>query len=444
MPKKRILIFSIAGALALAFLYTILAVEIPAVKARIIVFAAWLAAEIYCWLVASHLFSLFKSFKKKSKKRKIGEILFTSVYWLPFLLVLISMVIVATVGIKDMDTTSYSTVVGYSAILYLIKFIITGLLVAWQIIIRIVKLKNRHLNIEKSTRRFLRVAIGFFVFAFAMMLFGTFYGATNFIVTTTILHTDKQVFKEKPLKIVLISDLHLSTWRNPNHLAEALEIVNAQNPDMILVTGDMVQFEGSEIVPYMQMLKTLKAPMGIYSVLGNHDYGRYARFASEEERKENVRTLIENQESLGWKMLCNENITLQYFDSTFITILGIENWSPDAMFVNDADIDKTMKGIDANHYNILLSHNPQIWRNEILPHYPVHLTVGGHTHGMQLGIYTEKFRLSPSSLLYKEWGGLYEDEQYKEKKLYVNVGLGSVGFPIRVGVYPEISVIEVK
>ncbi len=443
MKLKQIALYSIGTIVALVALYWVLATEIPAVKSRVIVFTFWLAAEVYLWLTAQHAFSLFSAFRKKTTARKIGELAITFLYWLPFIVVALYMLVLAQNGVKNIDKTFYLTVIGFSAIQYVIKFAITGLLVAWQIVLKIVKIKRNTLNIPRLTRRFLRVSVAFYAVAIVLMLWGTLWGATNLTVKNTTIETGKECLQENPLKIVHISDLHLSTWRNPYHVAKALDIIAAQYPDMIMITGDIVQFEGSEIDPYLPLLEEMSAPLGIYSVLGNHDYGRYARFKSEEARIENVQQLIEKQRALGWKVLCNENISLSY-DSSFITIIGTGHWSQDDMFINDADLPKAMRGVNAENVNILLSHNPQIWKREVLPNYPVDLTLSGHTHGMQLGIYRDNFRFSPAALLYKEWGGLYEEALHPDKRLYVNVGLGSVGFPIRVGVYPEITVIELR
>ncbi len=443
MNKKRILISAGSGLLAIVVLYAILAIEIPAVKARTIFFAVWLAAEIYLWLTIQSAYSLFQNFKTKTLCRKMGELSFALIYWLPFLLVAICMVVLSQKGIKNMDSTTYLTVIGLSVIQYFIKFILTGLLVLWQIALKLVNQSKEFYR--KNIRKSLSVLACFYAVALLLTFYGVVYGASNFTVKNCELETGNAVLQNDPLRIVLISDLHLAVWRNQEDLKEALAIVNAQNPDVIMVTGDLVQFEGSEITKHLSVLQSLKAPLGIYSVLGNHDYGRYAQFNSEAEREENVEMLVRNQESLGWKVLRNENVQLCLRDSAFtLNISGIEHWSADEMFVNDADIESAMQGIEDADYSILLSHNPQTWAAEVLPNYPINLTLSGHTHGMQLGIYTENCRFSPAKLLYKHWGGLYEDEQYPEKKLYVNVGLGSVGFPVRVGVYPEITVIDLK
>jgi len=238
---------------------------------------------------------------------------------------------------------------------------------------------------------------------------------------------------------VQLSDLHLATWRNHKAIDKVVKMVNAQQPDIIFITGDFVQSVSEEIVEYLPILSQLKAHYGIYSVLGNHDYGRYARFKTEEERKADVQKLIDYQTSIGWKVLNNESVKL-YDDSVplGITLAGVEYYSPKKLFINEGDVDKTFQYVDSNDYVILLSHDPQAWYDVINKNLPANLTMSGHTHGMQLGFYYPNFKWSPVSILYKQWGGLYEKEG---KLLYVNVGLGSVGFPARVGMPPEITVI---
>jgi predicted MPP superfamily phosphohydrolase len=203
-----------------------------------------------------------------------------------------------------------------------------------------------------------------------------------------------------------------------------------------------VQFVSEEFTEYMPVLSPLKAKYGIYTVLGNHDYGRYARFQTDSARKEDVFKLVLYQTLLGWKVLNNESVKL-YEDTVpmGLTVAGVEFYSPKKMFVNEGDLTKAFQRVDTNDYVILLSHDPQAWDEVIRRNLPANLTLSGHTHGMQLGIYSEKLMLSPASILYKQWGGFYEKNG---KQLYVNVGLGAVGFPARVGMPPEITVIRLS
>jgi predicted MPP superfamily phosphohydrolase len=292
---------------------------------------------------------------------------------------------------------------------------------------------------EKGRRVLLRISLGVYAVAFILMIYGTIWGADDFQIRE--LNIEENGVKNE-LKIVQLSDLHLATWRNHSSMEKAVKMANDQQPDIIFITGDFVQSVSEEIVEYLPILSQLKARYGVYSVLGNHDYGRYARFATDSLRKADVQKLIDYQTSLGWRVLNNESVKL-YEDSVplGITIAGVEYYSPKKMFINEGDLLKTFQDVDTNDYVILLSHDPQAWYDVIDKNLPANLTLSGHTHGMQLGLYSDKCKYSPATILYKQWGGLYEKQG---KILYVNVGLGSVGFPARVGMPPEITVIRLR
>jgi predicted MPP superfamily phosphohydrolase len=309
------------------------------------------------------------------------------------------------------------------------------------------------LNIEKGKRILLHISLGIYVAAFVLMIYGTVWGADDFKIREIDVVCGERYavggmrnevcgkrYEVSDVKIVLISDLHLACWRNKASVEKTVKMVNEQQPDLLFITGDIVQFVSDEMEEYMPILSQLKAKYGIYSVLGNHDYGRYARFENDSLRKEDVYRLVLYQTLLGWTVLNNESVKL-YEDAgpLGITIAGVEFYSPKKMFINEGNLTKTFQNVDTNDYVILLSHDPQAWYDVIDKSLPANLTLSGHTHGMQLGIYSKNFKFSPASILYKQWGGLYEKN---EKLLYVNVGLGAVGFPARVGMPPEITVIR--
>jgi len=414
------------GFVTLAILYVILAVQVPAVKMRIFVFAIWLFGEIYLWI------NILTSFQNTWKK-KMPFYTLLILYWLPACLIAIAMGILAAKGVHQLNKTLYLTVVGICVIQYLIKFLLFILVLLYNTLTLCFR---KVCNIAKGKRILLRISLGIYVAAFVLMIYGTIWGADDFKIREINVHA----WYNCDIKIVQISDLHLACWRNPESVEKAIAMVNAQQPDIIFITGDLVQFVSDEMVKYMPILAKFKAKYGIYSVLGNHDYGRYAHFKTDALRKEDVLKLIDYQTSLGWRVLNNESVKL-YEDSVplGITIAGVEFYSPKKMFINEGDLIKTFQNVDTNDYVILLSHDPQAWYDVINNNLPANLTLSGHTHGMQLGIYSNSCKFSPASILYKQWGGLYEKEG---KFLYVNVGLGSVGFPARVGMPPEITVIR--
>jgi len=433
VKNKTLKYYLFGGILALGILYIILAIQMPALKMRVFVFALWIFAEIYLWI------TIFKSFQNTWKKKASFWILLV-LYWLPACILAITMSVLATQGVHQVNKTIYLTVVGVCVIQYLIKFLIFIFVLLYDIVTTAIKFFHKNSTFERGKRILLRISLGVYVVSFVLMIYGTIWGATNFkIREINIDGYGINSLSDKSLKIILLSDLHLATWRNHSSIEKVVKMVNDQQPDLIFLTGDFVQFVSEEFIEYMPILAQLKATHGIYSVLGNHDYGRYARFKTDSARKEDVYKLILYQTLLGWKVLNNESVKL-YEDSVplGLTIAGVEFYSPQKMFTNEGDLIKTFQNVDPTDYVILLSHNPQAFDNVLLKNLPANLTLSGHTHGMQLGIFTDRLRFSPAAILYKRWGGLYEKQG---KLLYVNVGLGSVGFPARVGMPPEITVI---
>jgi len=443
LKNKTYLVYLLGGTLALTILYVIFAFQIPAMRMRIFVFAVWLFGEIYLWI------SILNSFRNTWKKKTSFFILLI-LYWLPACVIAITMGALAVKGVHQLNKSAYLTVVGVCVIQYLIKFLIFTFTIAYKIITEVIKIFYKKCNIERGSRILLRISLGVYVAAFLLMMYGMIWGVDNFKIREVTIdgYGAKRVgecFENKmdsEMKIVLLSDLHLAVWRNHQSVEKAVLLVNAQHPDFIFITGDFVQFTSDEMVEYLPVLAQLKASKGIYAVLGNHDYGRYARFTTDTERLKDVQKLINYQTSLGWSVLNNESVKL-YEDSVplGLTIAGVEFYSPKKMFINEGDLIKTFQNVDTNDYVILLSHDPQAWYEVVNKNLPANLVLSGHTHGMQLGIYSKKFKFSPASLLYKHWGGFYEKQG---KFLYVNVGLGSVGFPARVGMPPEITVILIR
>lgn len=247
-------------------------------------------------------------------------------------------------------------------------------------------------------------------------------------------------------KIVQISDLHLGSWLSKKPLEKAVSEINSLHPDMVVFTGDLVNYSTNEAFVFRQTLLKIKAPSGIYAILGNHDYGDYVQWVSANDKKYNNRELRGFYKSLGWKLLENEHVVLKAKNDS-ILLIGVENWSANKMWGRRGDMKKATLGIQEVPFQILLSHDPTHWRKEVLPLYPqVDLTLSGHTHAMQFGWEGKYFRWSPSEWLFPEWAGLYEQRNEKSgtQYLYVNRGLGHLGFPGRVGIRPEITLITLR
>lgn len=283
------------------------------------------------------------------------------------------------------------------------------------------------------------VAVGMAALPFASFLYGMVKGAFDYKV-----HKLKVVLPNLPasfngLRIVQISDIHSGSFVSSTPLEEAVRIVNEQKGDIIFFTGDLVNDRAVEVEPFMETLKKISAPMGVYSTLGNHDYGDYATWDSPEQKKANLEDLKHKHAQMGWRLMMNEHVALQKGEDK-IALIGIENWGGKMGFPKYGDMKKAYAGAENYPVKLLLSHDPSHWDKQVRPEYPdVDLTFSGHTHGFQFGIEIPGFRWSPSQYVYKEWAGLYTEGK---QHIYVNRGLGFLGYPGRVGILPEITVIE--
>lgn len=243
----------------------------------------------------------------------------------------------------------------------------------------------------------------------------------------------------KGLKVIHISDIHSGSFTDKKAVKKGVEKIMKEKPDLILFTGDLVNNKADEMEDYMDVFNQLNAPMGVYSTLGNHDYGDYMEWGSPEEKKANLERLKQVHAELGWHLLMNEHVSFQKGNDT-IALLGIENWSSKANFPKYGDMKKAHAGTDIYPFKILMSHDPSHWDAEVRKSYTdVDLMLAGHTHGMQFGLELPGFKWSPVQYVYRQWAGLYEEGK---QKLYVNRGYGFIGYPGRVGILPEITVIE--
>ncbi len=243
------------------------------------------------------------------------------------------------------------------------------------------------------------------------------------------------------LRIVHISDIHSGSFQNKNAVNRGVEMVLQQQADLVLFTGDLVNDRADEMKEYMDVFSKVKAPMGVYSTLGNHDYGDYVSWPSPQAKKENLDRLKTVHANLGWRLLMNEHVLLEK-DKQQIALLGIENWGAKGRFPKYGKMQEAYPGTEKIPFKILMSHDPSHWDAEVKPLYSdIDLMLAGHTHGMQFGIENPYFKWSPVQWMYRQWAGLYEEGK---QKLYVNRGFGFIGYPGRVGILPEITVIELR
>lgn len=285
------------------------------------------------------------------------------------------------------------------------------------------------------------VAVTFTVIPAVGFLYGIVRGAYKYRVHKVKVPSSKIPEAFHGFKIVQLSDIHTGSFLDNSALQRAFDIVMQQNADLILFTGDLVNNEAKETIGYEEVYSKLKAPHGVYSVLGNHDYGDYVQWDSAEAKKQNLEDLKNVHAKAGWRLLMNEHVALEK-DGQKIALLGIENWGGSMHFPKYGKMPLAHKDTEQYPYKILMSHDPSHWEKQVQPEYPdVDLTLSGHTHGMQLGIEIPGLRWSPSQWVYKQWAGLYKQG---EQFLYVNRGLGFLGYPGRLGIWPEITVIELQ
>lgn len=302
---------------------------------------------------------------------------------------------------------------------------------------------NENLNPHSISRLkfFSYLALTFTVIPAVSFIYGMIKGAYKYRIHNVKIKAPNIPTEFEGFKIIQLSDIHCGSFLDSQPLEKAFNIVLSQKPDLILVTGDLVNNEARETTPHLDVFKKLKAPYGVYSVLGNHDYGDYKQWESDEAKKHNLDTLKNVQAESGWRLLMNEHVAIEKGNAR-IGLLGIENWGGRGGFPKYGKMNEAHAGSDIYPFKILMSHDPSHWDLQVKELYKdVDLTLSGHTHGMQFGIEIPGLKWSPVQYLYKQWAGLYKSEnQY----LYVNRGLGFIGYPGRIGIWPEITVIELS
>lgn len=299
--------------------------------------------------------------------------------------------------------------------------------------------KPDHKIVAPGRRKFIRQAgLTLAALPFSSLLYGIVKGKYNFKVRKLKLNFSNLPKSFDGFKIVQISDVHLGSFDSIEAIEDAVQMINRQDADVILFTGDLVNNDSREAIPFISELKKLKAKRGVYSILGNHDYGDYKTWNSEEEKEENNQLLHDFQDQMNFKLLKNENVIFEK-DGESIGLYGVENWGHKP-FPQRADLDKAIQGAEEVPFKILMTHDPTHWVKKVIP-YPTlfDITFSGHTHGMQMGIDIPGFKWSPVKYIYPYWAGLYKES---EKYLYVNRGFGFVAFPGRAGIWPEITVVE--
>lgn len=291
-------------------------------------------------------------------------------------------------------------------------------------------------------RKFISLlALGLAAIPFASLIYGIFKGKYNFKVLKTRIPFANLPESFDGFKILQISDIHSGSFDDPEKIEYAIDLINEQEFDIVLFTGDIVNTHAKEMHPWIETFKKIKTPeFGKFSVLGNHDYGEYVTWESAQAKHQNFENIKDLHRQINFKLLLNESVTLSK-NNEFIQLIGVENWGHN--FKKAGDLTKATEKTKKNEFKILMSHDPSHWEHEVKKHPKnIDLTLSGHTHGMQFGIEIPGvFRWSPVQYVYKQWAGLYKElDQY----LYVNRGFGFHAYPGRVGIWPEITVIELR
>lgn len=288
-----------------------------------------------------------------------------------------------------------------------------------------------------------------FINSLALLAGGTMLGTMLYGMSNRYRYTLRKVklgFARLPaafrgLKVIHISDIHSGSFTNRAAVQRGIDMIMTQKPDVIFFTGDLVNNKSDEMFDYIDIFKQLNAPLGVYSIFGNHDYGDYVQWESETAKRENLDQLKKIHAALGWRLLLDEHVSLERSGEK-IAVIGVQNTSFKNRFHTYGDLKKAYTGSEQYPFKILLSHDPSHWDGEVNTKYrDIDLTLSGHTHGFQFGVEIPWLKWSPVQYLYKQWAGLYQqDQQY----LYINRGFGFLGYPGRVGIMPEITLIELS
>lgn len=285
-----------------------------------------------------------------------------------------------------------------------------------------------------------QIALGLASIPFASLLYGMYRGKYNYKVLSYNLEFEDLPDAFDGFKITQISDIHSGSFDNQTKVQYGVDLVNQQKSDLVLFTGDLVNNRADEIKPWIKIFNKIKAEFGVFSILGNHDYGDYMRWESPAAKRKNMEDLYGAHNEMGWDLLLNESRFIEK-DGDRLAIIGVENWG--SGFKKAGDLNKALNKVSENDFKILLTHDPSHWEAQVIPHpFKIHLTLSGHTHGMQFGIEIPGIiKWSPAKWRYKQWAGVYSE---KNQYLNVNRGFGYLAYPGRVGMWPEVSVITLS
>ncbi len=352
-------------------------------------------------------------------------------YWLVDIALIVAITFTISLLRKGRHVQHSLTVLMAAVVMVIIPKLFSSLILLAEDVTRLFRgFPPRNLYVSEAT--FALATVFFFI-----ILFGLTRGKHFYKVRRETLY-----FRDLPdafdgLTITQISDIHSGSLSDTKGVQKGIDLANAQNSDLLLFTGDLVNHSASEMDPWISRFAKLKAPFGKYSILGNHDYGDYTKWDSPTAKEANLERLKEVHGEMGFTLLLNEAVTLRK-GSKSIALIGVENWGKGG-FHKHGDLQTATAHVPDNSFKILMSHDPSHWDGVTLDHHKhIHLTLAGHTHGMQFGIELFGFKWSPIKYFYKQWAGLYKQAG---KYLYVNRGFGFHGLKGRIGIWPEITVL---
>lgn len=381
----------------------------------------------------------FQAFRTLIKNKALVN----SIYWLVTVGVYVWFVYgLQTVRNHGGMTPVVTTFFAIMVLTYVSKIVISVPLLL-EDIYRVIKLASTLFSSEpvelESRRKFVsQIALGVAAIPFLSILHGVTLGKYNYRVRRETLYFDDLPDAFDGFTLTQISDIHSGSFDNKDKVNYGIDLVNEQQSDMIVFTGDLVNNVAEEMDPWKESFAKLSAKHGVYSILGNHDYGDYGNL-TDDEKVINLKKLKDTHKEIGFKLLLDEYVPIEK-DGEKISLIGVENWG--VGFHQHGDFEKAIKDVDDKDFKILLSHDPSHWEEQVKKHNKhVHLTLSGHTHGMQFGIEIPGIKWSPVKYRYPRWAGLYEESK---KYIYVNRGFGYLAFPGRVGIWPEVTVIELR
>jgi len=445
--KKILYVVGIIVFLVLAYL--IVLNLYPKNAGRFPFFAILFLGDLYLWNSVKAWIN--------SKKRFIRLILPT-MYWSPFVLLMALVGFSMVYTENDWNNTFKIYSFGFVFVVYASKLLPILFLVFADVIrlFRYINMKAASVKTGHSEKyegkkisraKFLQ-DIGLISggILFSGLITGMFKWAYDFKIKRHILNLPNLPKSFDGLKVVQISDIHLGSWAGDHQLQDAVNLINDLNPDLVFFTGDLVNYKTDEAFRFEKILSKIESKHGIFATLGNHDYGDYTRWPSVEAKTQNMTDLYDFYKRIGWRLLNNDNEIIQKGNDS-LAVIGVENWGDFSRFPKYGDIAKASLGTENAPVKLLLSHDPTHWEKIISQQNPdIDLTFAGHTHGFQFGIEIKNIKWSPAKYIYKHWAGLYENPSATAKPqfLYVNRGLGNIGYPGRIGILPEITLFELR